>query len=121
CNASTCTNNLSRITTFFSNFFFFSSRRRHTRSKRDWSSDVCSSDLTGVAALDEVLEKIDSPNKYSLGKTIDKAAHNLFGALRYFDDENKIKRIYVQGFDHGAISAAYMNRLNKAAAGHHFH
>src|SRR5690349_22562580 len=27
-------------------FFFFSSRRRHTRSLRDWSSDVCSSDLT---------------------------------------------------------------------------
>src|SRR5206468_9356948 len=27
-------------------FFFFSSRRRHTRSDRDWSSDVCSSDLT---------------------------------------------------------------------------
>src|SRR5699024_12123668 len=27
------------------NHFFFSSRRRHTRSKRDWSSDVCSSDL----------------------------------------------------------------------------
>src|SRR5438067_2756736 len=30
---------------FISLFFFFSSRRRHTRSKRDWSSDVCSSDL----------------------------------------------------------------------------
>src|SRR5699024_11815936 len=30
--------------------FFFSSRRRHTRSKRDWSSDVCSSDLL-VSAL----------------------------------------------------------------------
>src|SRR5699024_11238317 len=28
--------------------FFFSSRRRHTRSKRDWSSDVCSSDLCHV-------------------------------------------------------------------------
>src|SRR5699024_11918188 len=28
--------------------FFFSSRRRHTRSKRDWSSDVCSSDLSVV-------------------------------------------------------------------------
>src|SRR5438034_10942008 len=27
-------------------FFFFSSRRRHTRSLCDWSSDVCSSDLT---------------------------------------------------------------------------
>src|SRR6266513_4302467 len=30
-------------------FFFFSSRRRHTRSKRDWSSDVCSSDLPVLA------------------------------------------------------------------------
>jgi len=30
---------------FFLFFFFFSSRRRHTRSDRDWSSDVCSSDL----------------------------------------------------------------------------
>src|SRR5699024_12110048 len=29
-------------------YFFFSSRRRHTRSKRDWSSDVCSSDLVGA-------------------------------------------------------------------------
>src|SRR5699024_12071884 len=32
-------------------FFFFSSRRRHTRSKRDWSSDVCSSDLFINASL----------------------------------------------------------------------
>src|SRR5207249_8191477 len=31
--------------TWYLYFFFFSSRRRHTRSKRDWSSDVCSSDL----------------------------------------------------------------------------
>src|SRR5690625_6738670 len=30
-------------------FFFFSSRRRHTRWPRDWSSDVCSSDLSSVA------------------------------------------------------------------------
>src|SRR6266852_9427194 len=29
-------------------FFFFSSRRRHTRCYRDWSSDVCSSDLRGA-------------------------------------------------------------------------
>src|SRR5258706_12174018 len=29
--------------------FFFSSRRRHTRLVSDWSSDVCSSDLTGIA------------------------------------------------------------------------
>src|SRR5690606_11164233 len=30
--------------------FFFSSRRRHTRFSRDWSSDVCSSDLNQPAA-----------------------------------------------------------------------
>src|SRR2546427_1280713 len=30
-------------------FFFFSSRRRHTRFDCDWSSDVCSSDLTSFA------------------------------------------------------------------------
>src|SRR5690606_40276263 len=29
-------------------YFFFSSRRRHTRFSRDWSSDVCSSDLSNV-------------------------------------------------------------------------
>src|SRR5699024_11361185 len=51
--------------------FFFSSRRRHTRSKRDWSSDVCSSDLIedgsymrltnvtlGYNLSEEVLEKL---------------------------------------------------------------
>src|SRR2546429_6128969 len=32
-------------------FFFFSSRRRHTRCSRDWSSDVCSSDLGESAYL----------------------------------------------------------------------
>src|SRR5690606_40857923 len=35
---------------------FFSSRRRHTRFSRDWSSDVCSSDLYG-----EVGEPIEPP------------------------------------------------------------
>src|SRR2546429_4621556 len=41
---------LSRLDSFkasrvVSGVFFFSSRRRHTRCSRDWSSDVCSSDL----------------------------------------------------------------------------
>src|SRR5947209_10533861 len=37
---------LNLLTSFCSSHhFFFSSRRRHTRSWRDWSSDVCSSDL----------------------------------------------------------------------------
>src|SRR5699024_11532942 len=36
---------LPRLRVYLARYFFFSSRRRHTRSKRDWSSDVCSSDL----------------------------------------------------------------------------
>src|SRR5207245_7547692 len=32
--------------------FFFSSRRRHTRCYRDWSSDVCSSDLAGFPSAE---------------------------------------------------------------------
>src|SRR5439155_11510562 len=39
-------------------FFFFSSRRRHTRWPRDWSSDVCSSDLHLAVAFDA--EKLHS-------------------------------------------------------------
>src|SRR5690606_40797492 len=36
-------------------FFFFSSRRRHTRFSRDWSSDVCSSDLAFDALTGDLL------------------------------------------------------------------
>src|SRR5438445_9269580 len=32
-------------------YFFFSSRRRHTRYWRDWSSDVCSSDLVSESSI----------------------------------------------------------------------
>src|SRR5690606_40662875 len=59
--------------------FFFSSRRRHTRFSRDWSSDVCSSDLIasflttigtldreGIAALIGVFVEPDpgTPERY---------------------------------------------------------
>src|SRR5438874_7891337 len=43
-------------------FFFFSSRRRHTRSLRDWSSDVCSSDLLDQAAA---LARVPKQTLYS--------------------------------------------------------
>src|SRR5690349_21977855 len=48
--ASTCCLFFFFICFFFFFFFFFSSRRRHTRSLRDWSSDVCSSDLKSAVA-----------------------------------------------------------------------
>src|SRR5205085_8263980 len=42
-------------------FFFFSSRRRHTRFDCDWSSDVCSSDLTDPAEPMPLLVVHDGP------------------------------------------------------------
>src|SRR2546430_17550399 len=41
-------------------FFFFSSRRRHTRFDCDWSSDVCSSDLTTLFTIDHFVRELDS-------------------------------------------------------------
>src|SRR5207302_8319127 len=38
------------------NYFFFSSRRRHTRFSRDWSSDVCSSDLYRERILTQIYQ-----------------------------------------------------------------
>src|SRR3712207_7776269 len=47
----------------FSAVVFFSSRRRHTRYWRDWSSDVCSSDLDGDGAgLPVVSGAVDDPS-----------------------------------------------------------
>src|SRR3712207_7961905 len=44
-------------------FFFFSSRRRHTRYWRDWSSDVCSSDLVRhrLPGQEDVLDQQHQP------------------------------------------------------------
>src|SRR3712207_7171638 len=46
-------------------FFFFSSRRRHTRYWRDWSSDVCSSDLGD--SMSQVI--VVTSGKGGVGKT----------------------------------------------------
>src|SRR5699024_11378188 len=53
------------ISALYSFFFFFSSRRRHTRSKRDWSSDVCSSDLeyNNMTVRDFLVEIIAQHNR----------------------------------------------------------
>src|SRR2546429_2789537 len=58
-------------------FFFFSSRRRHTRCSRDWSSDVCSSDLFTV----KVLDVYPGGRAYNLDETIQR--------MRYRDGYDK--------------------------------
>src|SRR5690606_40968142 len=53
-------------------FFFFSSRRRHTRFSRDWSSDVCSSNLVvlGLTALSEPLHRAGPDSVTVLGASV---------------------------------------------------
>src|SRR3989442_14550154 len=59
-------------------FFFFSSRRRHTRCGRDWSSDVCSSDL-GEATADEIWRVFEQPDlvRSGLAPARGEGAHRL--------------------------------------------
>lgn len=77
-------------------------------------------DHTGVAASAKILQRINPQHAYDLGPDLKAADHNLFNALRYFDDQASVTRIFVQGYDQGEASLAYMNRLGKAAGGHHF-
>src|SRR5699024_11319485 len=69
--------------------FFFSSRRRHTRSKRDWSSDVCSSDLDeGLSPL--VRKAVQLVRKYyDQGITLDEIAERLFVSEEYLSTQFK--------------------------------
>src|SRR5436305_10275497 len=63
-----CRLSVSVIVLFFTHiisrfFFFFSSRRRHTRCGRDWSSDVCSSDLKLVGGMTSAVDSFNQAVK----------------------------------------------------------
>src|SRR6266568_7850168 len=49
-------------------FFFFSSRRRHTRWNCDWSSDVCSSDLTSRLVFVQEADHGVAPKPAAIGR-----------------------------------------------------
>src|SRR3712207_8489275 len=51
---------------YFFCFFFFSSRRRHTRYWRDWSSDVCSSDLRASGQRRFISMHVLVPGKWTV-------------------------------------------------------
>src|SRR5437762_7742895 len=57
-------------------FFFFSSRRRHTRYIGDWSSDVCSSDLTSLYHLESWtrIARLGATIDDAVGEAYDKVA-----------------------------------------------
>src|SRR5438093_10857822 len=62
--------------------FFFSSRRRHTRLVSDWSSDVCSSDLSAASRLDAravALDRVKAARRAVAGEEHDASATERFG------------------------------------------
>src|SRR5690349_22289968 len=76
-------------------YFFFSSRRRHTRSLRDWSSDVCSSDLGDFDAAvafftTAVQENPDRPEyKIALERAQQAASRSHFDKARAYEDKDR--------------------------------
>src|SRR5690606_40580696 len=68
----------------FSFCFFFSSRRRHTRFSRDWSSDVCSSDLM-FATINDWLNVVMLFHRVEpLLQSDFKAVHRLIGRVGFY-------------------------------------
>src|SRR5699024_3604640 len=66
----------------------FSSRRRHTRSKRDWSSDVCSSDLGTVTGMRFERTRLDAEgNLESTGEMVDYPLGAVYRAVGYHGSE----------------------------------
>src|SRR5690349_24893058 len=77
--------------------FFFSSRRRHTRSLRDWSSDVCSSDLEAWLAEADYGPQPDHDGDNSKGWRIYNEAwghvDNLWGAIVAIQPRSEERRV----------------------------
>src|SRR5260370_13674066 len=63
--------------------FFFTSRRRHTRFKCDWSSDVCSSDLDLLPALDNLHRALEAARN---GGDVNQLAQGVQMVAKQFDD-----------------------------------
>src|SRR5206468_12196475 len=84
-------------------FFFFSSRRRHTRSDRDWSSDVCSSDLVAPhAGMDELgaRRRGDGVGHRRLARLLEPRGERRFGAMdraREIGRASCRERVWVSG------------------------
>src|SRR2546421_3562389 len=69
-------------------FFFFSSRRRHTRSDRDWSSDVCSSDLMGFR--DDIVVRVRADGE---GARVDVRSSSRYGSFDFGANAARVRSL----------------------------
>src|SRR2546427_3633643 len=118
--ASTCASTFNYAPSSFdgSFFFFFSSRRRHTRFDCDWSSDVCSSDLSGYAGAGTITlggyDYHDSTR--ATGESRNFKAGQMIGAvLEYAQRVGAPVMIYV--FSDGSLSSSSMVDSSTAGRG----
>src|SRR5690606_41079482 len=82
---------------------FFSSRRRHTRFSRDWSSDVCSSDLLeDLNRVEEYLERLDDEVRSAIKRALIVLQYRL-QSIRPIDDllRNAIDGLLTSGLEGG--------------------
>src|SRR5690606_40156282 len=74
--------------------FFFSSRRRHTRFSRDWSSDVCSSDLPAPESTARLAERthpvVEQANAHAITRTTDEGVGELHADLIVRSEERRV-------------------------------
>src|SRR5699024_3714610 len=89
--------------------FFFSSRRRHTRSKRDWSSDVCSSDLRGCVPRSsvEAARRVWTGERSRAANICGGLNHAMPGTASGFCIYNDVALSIASLLDHGAERVAY--------------
>src|SRR5690625_3633902 len=91
-------------------FFFFSSRRRHTRWPRDWSSDVCSSDL----GLDY------SRERFTLDEGLTDAVQEVF--IKLYEKDLIYRGEYIINWDPKTKTAlSDIEVIHKEVNGHFYH
>src|SRR5207302_2970357 len=93
--------------------FFFSSRRRHTRFSRDWSSDVCSSDL-GSDQADLLLEGSGARILELSEETPGRTGSNQGGRL-HLSNKSELPSRLPAGTDRGRLSRSEERRVGKGA------
>src|SRR5690606_39810886 len=100
-----------------SRLFFFSSRRRHTRFSRDWSSDVCSSDLDPVEVLVDIpQEAVVVPGQIVLGRPAPFGRREVESGKFDRIGHRPLRRVGF-GFWRGTGDAPYKGRCARSEAG----
>src|SRR5215475_7196968 len=105
-------------------YFFFSSRRRHTRCSRDWSSDVCSSDLrrvtttsAGSASTRPRRAAPSSSTRRSEERRVGKECRSRWSPYHYKKKKSTLfaPRTYSDVGQSGAVSNGFFNQVVEGA------